>query len=142
MRRLRYIIVVGCIISLASLFCGCEKNPYDISKEQSMFISLHDAALFINGRVIVSCNWETGQLSYNIGRKRYRIQKDDQSVVVEVLFSEFPHEGMGEVRAIITINKEGKNSIVTADFDLVKYDSDRYWFWNDGSKIGLVFSLE
>jgi hypothetical protein len=135
-------IILICLSVIMMVVQGCEKNPYDISKEQSDFISMGHAGLYINGGVLLNYDSETCQISYNIERKEYRVQKDDQSVMFDVIFDTFPSADVAKVHAVIMSFKNSSNSTVSADFNLVKYDSGKYWFWSGNCKVGFVFTTE
>ena len=47
MRRVFFILIILSVIVI--ILQGCEKNPYNISNEQSEFISMGNIALNING---------------------------------------------------------------------------------------------
>mgnify|MGYP003428262085 FL=1 len=140
MRRVFFILIILSVIVI--ILQGCEKNPYNISNEQSEFISMGNIGLYINGGVMLNFEQENCQISYNSDRMEYRVQKDDQSAMFDIIFTTFPNTEVSELHAIISAFNNSSNSTISADFKLVKYIAGKYWFWSSSCKVGFVFSTE
>lgn len=114
---------------------GNEKPSGDIY----YFLKQTNPGLYVSGNNLFEYNEKECQWAYNKTRKVVRLQKDDQSYYVNMVFSSWPDLLNEDIDVEIdykTGSQQRKTSFVMI---LLKSEYGKNWLWNDQTKTGVIF---
>ena len=137
-----------CIVALAMAVSCPEPEPepdptppvetksYERKQLESAFVE----GLYMRGSCVLAYDASTFQLAVNSVRKNYRIQRDDQSCYLNILY-------IGTVPSAVDAECEceihyrlsaGEATTLFVKFTVVKMTEEYVWLWNEFQKVGVI----
>lgn len=136
-------IIINCIITVFCLLllASCRENEVVIdSKEKELFLKSQDDGIYKNGIGIMLFDDSMHQKSYNMKRKTFRIQTDNQDEYFNVFFESMPkNKGVKILSDYVYYSNEEKVSSSIL-LECSQIEGDRVWFWEPDEKIGIIIS--
>jgi len=118
-----------------------DPTPVDTkSAERKQFEAAYLEGLYLKGSCVLSFDAATFQRALNPGRKNYRIQSDDQTRYLNVLYNGMIPTGVGdEVECQIHYRlSAGESTTLIVRLDVVKVSDEYLWLWNEFQKVGMI----
>lgn len=137
----RYGSLVLFTVSLALLFAGCRKDSPEKPVELDDFIRKQECGLVGYGGYLFKYSDTDCQLSINARRRQVRMQNDDQTDYVQVVFGRMP--GNGDVSSDVYIRyRVGSDEIAVAGrMEIVRSSNAKVWLWDGGRQLGVILPM-
>jgi len=110
------------------------------SAERKAFEAAYLEGLYLKGACVLSFDANTFQRALNPVRKNYRIQSDDQTRYLNVLYNSALPSGVDdEVECQIHYRlSAGESTTLIVRLDVVKASDEYLWLWNEFQKVGMI----
>ncbi|MBQ6073926.1 MAG: hypothetical protein IJK90_08465 [Bacteroidales bacterium] len=110
------------------------------SKERVQFESVTSEGLYLKGESLITYDMTGFQRAANPIRRTYRIQSDDQSKYLHILYTEaLPAVQEDEVECEIHYGlSAGESTTLIVKLVVVKQTDEYLWLWNEFQKVGLM----
>lgn len=128
-------------VLVAAILAGCGKDSPKRPLVLDDFIRKEECGLVGYGGYLFKYSQEDCQLSINARRKQVRMQNDDQTDYVQVVFSRMP--GKGDFSSDVHLwYKLGADEITSVGkMDIVRFSDSKVWLWDNGRNIGVILPL-
>lgn len=137
-KKFKYFILVLCILPF--LFCtvsSCNKTAsYD--GQLSSFMANSDVGIYSLDRSSFRYDSTDCQTVRNELRKMVRFQKDDQSLIVNAVFSTLAFEFEKEIDIKVSYLSNSYSGDYSLKTYLVQVKDGFYWLWDSDKKTGLI----
>jgi hypothetical protein len=91
------------------------------------------------GKTLFTYNPNTCQLSFNRGKRQFRVQTDDMQDFYMLTLSAMPtSEGQELTGTLMWTTRDEVNAIKNVAFSVKKVEGDKIWLWTRNGKIGVV----
>ena len=130
------ISILFAILLLASVSCR-EEIAID-SLEKMLFMKQDTVGLYNLGDKTFKYNSQLHQQSYNLSRKQYRLQTDEQDSCLNVIFEKYP-QNTGDIITTSLDYRDTRNIINhTVDYECSKIVHNQIWLWNKKDLVGII----
>ncbi|MEF9931757.1 MAG: hypothetical protein RR770_05605 [Bacteroidales bacterium] len=127
------------MILFVLFFCSCSGNDKPIVDGGiEYFITKDNIGLFVENRNVFNYNQLDCQIAFNEKRKMIRLQSDNQMFYVNIVMSIFPKAKDDFINVIINYKTQTEKLNTSLEMSVVKIDNQKYWLWNDNSKMGII----
>ena len=135
--HIKYLFLLGLLFITCISFSACNKTPsYD--GQLSSFMANNSVGLYSMERSSFRYDSTDCQIVRNESRKMIRMQKDDQSQLVNATFSTM-HFGFEQA---VNIKVAYVSPSYTSSFNMAAYlvqmQDGLYWLWDSDKNIGLI----
>ena len=128
--------ILFAILLLASVSCR-EEIKID-SLEKMVFMSQDTIGLYNMGLRTFLFDPQLHQQSYNLSRRQYRLQTDEQDSCLNVIFEQYP-EDKGDIITTSLDYRDTRTVINnTAGYECSKIRDNKIWLWNKEELIGII----
>jgi hypothetical protein len=135
--HIKYSILTALFFIACISFSACNKTPsYD--GQLSSFMANNSVGLYSMERASFRFDSTDCQIVRNESRKMIRLQKDDQSQIVNATFSTMHFNFEQIVNIKIAYVSPSYSSIYNIEAYLVQMQDGLYWLWDSDKKIGLI----
>lgn len=128
-------------ILLALGFSGCTKDSPKKPMVLDDFIRKQECGLVGYGGYLFKYSDAECQLSINARRRQVRMQNDDQTDYVQVVFGKMP--GNGDMASDVQLRyKVGSDEIsFVGRMEIVKSSNAKVWLWDEGRSLGVILPM-
>ncbi|MCQ2137417.1 MAG: hypothetical protein MJY60_01810 [Bacteroidales bacterium] len=112
------------------------------SEEARAFEAESATGIYLNDNAALTYDEDCFQMATNHKRRTFRIQADDQSEYLNIIFRDKIPQSAGD-NAVCTVLYRLKNSgetKVIVQFSAVKADSRQVWLWNETMQLGIIMT--
>lgn len=129
------IFILFTVLLLCATSCLQEVKIDSLEKE--IFIN-NDRIGIYNGDNSFTFNPLLHQESYNVKRKQFRLQTDEQDSCLNVILAKYPKNTGNSVP--VNIDYRDPRTIInnTADYECSKISHNKIWLWNKKGRIGII----
>lgn len=133
-------VVAALILGLLAISCN-RKEEIPVSVD--FFLEQQTPGLIRGSKYLFSYNELNSQKVFNKRRKMVRLQRDNQSSYINVIFSTTPHEISWDeiingVEIKYALSPSDSEKRILLPFRLVKSNNYKFWLWNEDEGIGLI----
>ena len=133
-----------CLLATLFLVFSCNRMPENRELNAESFMKYKDYGLVKGHKYLFKYNAAMCQTVNNKGRNLLRMQSDDQSSYVNVVFLQnTPREAQsGTVGVILTYKTDELSEPVdvTVDMKILKSEQMKVWLWSKEMNMGLIVS--
>lgn len=121
------------------LLVGCSKDNGGSGKDMSeTFLKKEEPGMFGYGGYLFKYNKESCQVAVNVKKRQIRLQNDEHTSYVNVLFPPQPLQPDAVVTLRLTYKLGGDEICSDMEMQLLKESDGKMWLWNSASGTGLV----
>lgn len=121
-------------LALAFALCSCTKSELD-----PRFIEEDTVRLVVSGSEVFRYNELSCQMSYNSGRREFRVHTDNMSDYFILTLSKIPSSTNQETEGGIVWNTaSGSGRANSTAFKAVKLEGGKIWLWDAADNISVV----
>ncbi|MCI1720455.1 MAG: hypothetical protein LKM37_05505 [Bacteroidales bacterium] len=122
-------------------FSSCNKTP-DYDGQLSSFMANNTIGLYSLDRTAFRYDSTNCQIVRNDSRRMIRLQKDDQSELVNAVFSVAAFGFEKEIDIKVSYASSSYSKEFTLKTYLVQMQDGLYWFWDGDKKTGLIIPAD
>lgn len=129
------------ISAILVLLAACTDSVEIDSPEKEFFMNNETLGLYQMGKPIFTLNPARHQESFNINRKQYRIQTDEQDTCLNVILETYP-KSLGVHISTMTDYRDPGNIITNITLlECSKIYDNKIWLWDKKSELGIIIPL-
>ncbi|MEG0517853.1 MAG: hypothetical protein RR555_03155 [Bacteroidales bacterium] len=127
------------ILPAVLLFVACHGRDKPLGGgDADYFLKQNNPGLYVNGNNLFEYTDKDCQWAFNKIRGVARLQKDDQSYYVNMIFSSWPNQIKEDVNVEIDYKTSTQQRKTLFVMILLKSENGKNWLWNDESKTGVI----
>lgn len=127
------------ILPALLLFVACHGRDKPLGgADADYFLKQNNPGLYVNGNNLFEYTDKDCQWAFNRIRGVARLQKDDQSYYVNMIFSSWPNQLKEDVNVEIDYKTSSQQRKTLFVMILLKSENGKNWLWNDESKTGVI----
>lgn len=134
-KHITNILIASIFLIFATISCDSQKQPGGGAADRFATQSAVCGA-YLDGRQIFVYNSEIHQQA--IRGLSYRIQTDDQSVLLSVRFDAIPTQSGTCTMSIVATGIDDFKTPDSFVMTLIKVAQDKLWFWDESRKLGII----
>lgn len=126
------------LLVILLLLSSCRNSIEIDSVEKEAFMQNETVGIYLMGNSVFTLNPSRHQETYNITRKQYRIQTDEQDTCLNIILETFPKNA--GVHISTTLDYRDPKNILTniSLLECSKIYNDKIWFWDKKGSVGII----
>lgn len=124
-------------------FASCREYPVHLdSPEKELFFYSEQEGLYSKGIPLLIYNNSIHQRAFNKRRKQYRFQTDMQDIYMNISLETIPQNAGTYLNTNLDFRSPEHAISNSITMECSKIQKNKYWFWDSGTKTGVILILE